>query len=65
MLREWETLLMNHFFFARGKIYVLVYVFTRIILLVLRSRGSTQLRENTKTRKELKEETPKGILEIT
>lgn len=53
------------FFFARGKIYVLVYVFSRIILLVLRSRGSTQLHENTKTRKELKEETPKGIFEIT
>lgn len=40
------------FFFARGKIHVLVYVFTRIILLILRSRGSTQLREKTKTRKE-------------
>lgn len=53
------------FFFTRGKIYVLVYVFTRIILLVLRSRGSTQLREKTKTRKELKEETSKGIFEIT
>lgn len=53
------------FFFARGKIYVLVYVFSRIILLVLRSRGSTQLREKTKTRKELKEETSKGIFEIT
>lgn len=65
MLREWETLLMNHFFLHEGRFMLLVYIFTRIILLVLRSRGSTQLREKTKTRKELKEETSKGIFEIT